>query len=63
MGPYLSVMKQWLKEDETAPREQRHTAKRVYERLVEEHDFPGSEVTVRRAVRALRGRHVTPSRR
>jgi transposase len=58
MGHYLPVIERWLQEDETAPRKQRHTAKRIYDRLVAEYDFPGSEVTVRRAVRALRGRRV-----
>ena len=57
MGPYLEIVERWLDADETAPRKQRHTAKRVYDRLVSEYDYPGSEVTVRRAVRALRGRH------
>jgi transposase len=58
MGPYLPVIERWLTNDETAPRKQRHTARRIYDRLVAEHDFPGSEVTVRRAVRTLRGRRV-----
>jgi transposase len=58
IGPYLPVIERWLAEDETAPRKQRHTAKRVHDRLVEEYGYAGSEVTVRRAVRALRGRRV-----
>jgi len=58
MGPYLSVIERWLTDDEAAPRKQRHTAKRIYDRLVVEYDFSGPEVTVRRAVRALRGRRV-----
>jgi transposase len=56
IGPYLPIIERWLTEDQTAPRKQRHTARRIYDRLVSEYDFPGSEVTVRRAVRALRGR-------
>lgn len=56
MGPYLGVLKEWLEADKEAPRKQRHTAHRAYDRLVEEYDFPGSEVTVRRAVRELRER-------
>jgi len=58
MGPYLGVVERWLAADEEAPRKQRHTAKRAYDRLVSEYDFRGSEVTVRRAVRALKGRRV-----
>jgi len=57
-GPYLGIIEQWLKDDEAAPRKQRHTAKRVYDRLVDEHGFTGSEVTVRRAVARLRGTRV-----
>ena len=40
-------MRQWLADDESAPRKQRHTARRIYDRLVAEHGFPGAEVTVR----------------
>ena len=56
MDPYLGVVESWLAADETAPRKQRHTAKRVFDRLITEYDFRGSEVTVRRAVRTLHGR-------
>ena len=58
IGPYLGVVESWLAADEEAPRKQRHTAKRAFDRLVSEYDFPGSEVTVRRAVRAIKGRRV-----
>jgi len=60
MGPYLDLVRAWLKEDESAPPKQRHTARRIYDRLVEEHGFRGSEVTVRRTVARLRGRRVVP---
>ena len=55
MGPYLEIVRQWLVEDERAPRKQRHTARRIYERLASEHGFTGAEVTVRQAVARLRG--------
>jgi transposase len=58
MDPYLDIVKAWLEADETAPRKQRHTARRIYDRLVDEHGFTGSEVTVRRAVAKLRGKRV-----
>lgn len=57
-GPFLPVIEQILEADRKAPPKQRHTARRVYERLVDEHGFTGSEVTVRRAVRTLRGSRV-----
>jgi len=60
IGPYLSVIEQWLADDEQAPRKQRHTARRIYDRLVAEHGFRGSEVTVRRAVARLRPRRSVP---
>jgi len=54
IGPYLPVIKQWLEEDRQRPPKQRHTAKRIYDRLKEEYGFPGGERTVRREVSLLR---------
>jgi len=54
MGPHEATVRRWLEEDESAPRKQRHTARRVWERLVDEHGATMSEVTVRRCVRDLR---------
>lgn len=39
-GPYLQVIDQWLTEDRTRPKKQRHTAKRNYDRWVREARFP-----------------------
>lgn len=36
LDPYKPTIDQWLKEDKQAPRKQRHTAKRVYDRLTKE---------------------------
>lgn len=44
------TIEQWLSEDIKAPRKQRHTGQRVYERLVELCDYQGSAVTVRNYV-------------
>ncbi len=56
MGAYADRVEAWLKHDlEVSPR-QRHTARRVYTRLVEEHGFTGSEVTVRWWVRHCKER-------
>ena len=50
-----------FKEDETDNiKKQKHTAKRIYDRLVNEHNFMGSYSTVRDAVRRLRGEHAIP---
>ena len=54
MGPYRSIIESWLKEDRSRPKKQRHTAHRIYDRLVAEHSFTGAERTVREYVRKLR---------
>ncbi len=40
----------WLVGDQASPRKQRHTARRMHQRLQREHGFRGSESTVRRYV-------------
>jgi transposase len=44
------IIETWLQDDQKAPRKQRHTAQRIYRRLVSEQGFPGSAVTVRNYV-------------
>ena len=51
MDPVAGVVDGWLKADRDKPVKQRHTAHRVWQRLVDEHDFTGAEPTVRRWVR------------
>lgn len=43
-----------LRSDEDSPGKQRHTAKRIYDRLVEEMGFTGGETTVRGYVRTYK---------
>lgn len=50
----------WLEADRTAPRKQRHTARRVWQRLVDEHDAEVGESTVRRYVAEVRRRMDVP---
>ena len=50
----------WLEADRTAPRKQRHTARRVWQRLVEEHGAQVGESTVRRYVAEVRRRMEVP---
>ena len=52
--PYRSIIERWLELDQTAPPKQRHKAKRIYERLVDERGFSGDEGTVRRFVVKLK---------
>jgi transposase len=54
MDPYLPIVENWLKEDKGKPEKQRHTAHRIYERLVNENNFVGSERTVREHVSKLK---------
>ena len=58
LGPWLGVIDAILKEDKTRPPRQRHTAKRILERLREEHEFSGGYTIVKDYVRGeqLRGR-------
>ena len=54
IGPFLPIIHKILKEDRQAPRKQRHTAKRIFDRLVAEHQFDGGYTIVKDAVRAWR---------
>lgn len=56
LGPYREQIEQWLRDDKDRPKKQRHTAHRIYERLVAEHSYGGSEPTVRRYVRHAKAR-------
>ena len=52
LGPLRAVIDGWLEADRAAPRKQRHTAKRIHRRLVDEYGAEVAEVTVRQYVRA-----------
>ena len=54
LGAFRSVIDEWLRADAEAPRKQRHTARRVWQRLVAEHGAQVSERQVRRYVRERR---------
>ena len=41
LDPYRGIIDQILEEDRGAPKKQRHTAKRIYDRLRGEHGFAG----------------------
>jgi transposase len=56
LEPYLGIIDSWLERDKEQPKKQRHTAIRIFHRLVEEHGFQGSETTVRRYVREAKVR-------
>jgi transposase len=56
LGPYRWVIEDWLRADAAVPRKQRHTARRVWQRLVEEYGAEVSERQVDRYVAAARRR-------
>ena len=56
LGPLLAVIDLMLAADRTAPVKQRHTAKRIFERLRDEHGFAGGYTVVKDYVRISRVR-------
>ena len=60
LGPWVGVIDAILDEDKTNPAKQRHTAKRIFDRLRSEHAFPGGYTIVKDYVRVatLRQREV-----
>ena len=57
LDPVVGIIDGWLAADQTAPRKQRHTAKRIYERLVAEHGYTGCESRVRQYVHDWKRAH------
>jgi hypothetical protein len=57
LGPWLGVIDQILEDNESQPKKQRHTAKRIYDRLKEEYSFTGGYTIVKDYVREARLRH------
>ena len=43
LEPVIPLIDNWLKEDESQPKKQRHTAARIWIRLKGEHGFTGGE--------------------
>lgn len=56
LEPFREIIEGWLSDDRDRPRKQRHTAKRIFDRLVAEHGFTGSESNVRKYVREAKER-------
>jgi transposase len=53
IGPYLEQIAQIIEEDKALPKKQRHTAKRIYERI-KEMGYEGKYTQVKEAVREIR---------
>jgi len=56
LGALLPVVDAILEADRTAPVKQQHTAKRIFERLRDEHGYAGGATVVKDYVRIARGR-------
>lgn len=57
LEPFAPIIEQILKEDRTVHRKQRHTARRIFDRLRSEHGYQGGITIVRAAVRAWHARN------
>jgi len=57
LGPWKATIDAWLADAEKVPKKQRHTARRIFQRLVEEHGAEVSESTVRRYVGSMKKSH------
>jgi transposase len=60
LGPYEDLVRDWLIKDKDAPRKQRHTARRVWQRLGEEKGVVVAESSVRALVARIRAEIGTP---
>ena len=56
LEPYTGVIDAILEADRLVPRKQRHTVKRIFERLRDEYGFEGQQTIVKDYVRERRGR-------
>ena len=54
LGPWLGVIDAIVEQDQTQPKKQRHTAKRIFDRLREEHGYTGGYTIVKDYVRLRR---------
>ena len=63
LDPFIPIIEEWLEVDRLMPRKQRHTAKRVFDRLREECGFTGGYTIIKDYIRERerRGQEV-PSR-
>ncbi len=57
LGPWLGIIDQILVDDQSQPKKQRHTAKRIFDRLKAEHGFRGGYTIVKDYVRQARLTH------
>ena len=54
LGPFIPIIHEILESDKSKPKKQRHTGKRVFERLCKEHGYQGGITVVRDEIRRWR---------
>jgi transposase len=54
--PWKATIDKWLDDDRAAPKKQRHTARRIWQRLIDEHGAEVSESSVRHYVAVAKAR-------
>lgn len=54
MGPFREIIREWLVADRSAPKKQRHTGDRIWQRLRDEHGCTAAASSVRREVGLIR---------
>ena len=57
IGPFLGIIDEILRQDQKVHRKQRHTKKRIFERLKKEYNYPGGYTAVKEAVRDWERQH------
>ena len=57
LEPFLPIIEQILQDDQQAPKKQRHTAQRIFDRLRMEHGYDGGYTLVKEAVRNWKQSH------
>lgn len=57
IGPFLGVIEEILRQDQKVHRKQRHTKRRIFERLQREYEYPGGYTAVKEAVREWERQH------
>ena len=63
LAPFTDIIDRILEEDRTVHRKQHHTAKRIFERLRDEHGFTGKGTIVKDYVRERRRRNLSTTLR
>jgi transposase len=57
IGPFLGAIEEILRQDQAVHRKQRHTKRRIFERLKSEYGYTGGYTAVKEAIRAWARRH------